>query len=116
MTWGLAVSAVLAAVVLGYVLAPLLRSDAAERERASHAAGETIDLRSEKDAILASLRDLEDDRQTGKVEEADYTTLQARLRARAIEIMKRLDELDERHRADNVAPYPSDGRRRGRET
>jgi hypothetical protein len=110
MSIGAVFSILLAAAVVAYVAAPLVRRDAAEEERASRAAGETIDLRSEKDMILASLKDLEDDHDTGKVERPDYEELKRKLTDRAIEIMKRLDELEARRGADNVSDYP---RRRG---
>jgi hypothetical protein len=43
--------------------------------------------------VLAGLRDLEDDRQTGKIGDADYAALRAKLEANAVSLMKSLDEL-----------------------
>ncbi|MCP3984900.1 MAG: hypothetical protein GY723_10960 [bacterium] len=42
----------------------------------------------ERDAVVAALRDLDHDFETGKVEEEDYGTLRNDLRARAIELMR----------------------------
>ena len=64
--------------------------------------------------LLASLRDLEDDRATNKLDEGDYRELQERLSAEAIVVMRRLDELareHERAEAAAVVPYPAAGAR-----
>jgi hypothetical protein len=42
---------------------------------------------------LAALRDLEEDRATGKIGDADYDDLKARLSNRAVAVLKRLDEI-----------------------
>ena len=42
---------------------------------------------------IAALRDLEDDRQTGKIGDADYAALKSKLEARAVSLMKSLDDL-----------------------
>ena len=88
----LAVSA-LALVVAAVVLAPLFRPDAQEAERVSNALSIEQDLNTRHAMALAALRDLEDDRQTGKIGDADYAALRAKLEARAVELMKRLDGL-----------------------
>jgi hypothetical protein len=85
--------AALAVVVALIVLAPLFRPDAAQAERASNALSAEQDLTSRHAMALAALRDLEDDRQTGKIGDADYAQMRARLEAQAIELMKRLDGL-----------------------
>jgi hypothetical protein len=51
------------------------------------------DLTTRHGMAMAALRDLEDDRQTGKIGDADYASLRARLESRAIELMKTLDGL-----------------------
>jgi hypothetical protein len=87
-----AVSA-LALIVAAVVLAPLFRPDAQEAERVSNALSTEQDLSTRHAMALAGLRDLEDDRQTGKIGDADYAALRAKLEARAVELMKSLDGL-----------------------
>jgi hypothetical protein len=88
-----AVIAVLAAAVAAIVLAPLFRPDAKEVERVSSALSVEQDLTTRHAMALAALRDLEDDRQTGKIGDADYAQMRGTLEARAVELMKSLDGL-----------------------
>ncbi len=90
---GAVIIAALALTVAGVVLAPLFRPDAQEAERISSALSVEQDLSTRHAMALAALRDLEDDRQTGKIGDADYAALRAKLEARAIELMKSLDGL-----------------------
>jgi len=83
----------LAIVVAVIVLAPLFRPDAQEAERVSMALSTEQDLSTRHAMALAALRDLEDDRQTGKIGDADYAALRAKLESRAVELMKSLDGL-----------------------
>jgi hypothetical protein len=85
--------AVLALVVAAVVLAPLFRPDAAEAERVSGLLSNEQDLDTRHAMALAALRDLEDDRQTGKIGDEDYAALKAKLTARAVELMKGLDAI-----------------------
>ena len=89
---GLVVGA-LALTVAVVVLAPLFRPDAQQAERKSQALSVEQDLSTRREMALAALRDLEDDRQTGKIGDADYAALKSRLEARAVELMKSLDAL-----------------------
>ena len=89
---------VLTLVVAAGVLAPLFRPDAQERERVSNALSAEQDLNTRHTMALSALRDLEDDRQTGKIGDADYAALRARLESRAIELMKSLDGLSAERR------------------
>ncbi len=102
----------LAAAAAAFVLAPVLRKDALEEDRSRAVPGELADLLAEREMILAGLRDLEDDRDTGKVGEQDYGELRARLSARAVEILKRLDELGETVPSGARAEDPARGRGR----
>lgn len=104
-----AVVLLLAAAAAAFVLAPVVRRDALEEDRARALPGELADLLAEREMVLAGLRDLEDDRETGKVGEQDYGELRARLSARAVEILKRLDELDERTSAGAPGESPARG-------
>ena len=85
--------AALALAVAVVVLAPLFRPDAREAERVSNALSAEQDLSTRHAMALAGLRDLEDDRQTGKIGDADYAALRAKLEASAVELMKSLDGL-----------------------
>ncbi len=87
------VIAALTLAVAAVVLAPLFRPDAQEAERVSSALSVEQDLSTRHAMALAALRDLEDDRQTGKIGDADYEQLRAKLEGRAIELMKSLDAL-----------------------
>jgi hypothetical protein len=83
---------VLALAAAAYVLAPLFRSDAAEAERMARALSAEEDLHARYAMAVAALRDLEEDRATGKIGDADYAAQEAELQARALELMKRIDE------------------------
>jgi hypothetical protein len=83
----------LAVVVAGIVLGPLFRPDALQAERKANALSAEQDLTTRHAMALSALRDLEDDRQTGKIGDADYAQMKARLEARAVELMKSLDGL-----------------------
>ena len=84
-----------AAAVLVFVAAPLLRVDAAQAEEQSRRIGEASELQSRHDMLLAALKDLEDDRATGKLDDADYESLKTRLTAEAVEVLfHRLDVVE----------------------
>lgn len=85
----------LAVAAAAFVLAPLFRDDAAQAERVAGKLSEEQELASQREMALAGLRDLEEDRATGKIGDADYADLKARLSTRAVEILKRLDEIRE---------------------
>jgi len=84
----LIVLAVLAVVVL-VVSAPLRR--AAQDEETEDA--ERAELEAARDAKYREIRDAELDHRTGKLSEADWRALDRGLRAEAVEILRRLDEL-----------------------
>jgi hypothetical protein len=79
---------VLALVVL-FVSAPLRarRSDEVEET------AERAELEAARDAKYREIRDAELDYRTGKLSEADWRGLDRGLRAEAVEILRRLDEL-----------------------
>jgi flagellar biosynthesis/type III secretory pathway M-ring protein FliF/YscJ len=80
----------LAAVAL--VAAPL-RSGRTEALSATGEA-EREELEAAKEAKYRELRDAELDFRTGKLSEEDYRTTDRQLRAEAVEILRRLDDLD----------------------
>ena len=78
---------------LAWVVAPLLRSTTTRADKQAEGLGRARELQSRHQQLLASLRDLEDDRTTDKIDEADYDEMRARLSAEAIEVMREMDEL-----------------------
>ena len=106
MSAGVWVAAALGLAGGAWILRPLLRGDAAEAEKISRVVSEEVELRSRKATILSSLRDLEDDRETGKMIEDDYLELKARLTASASEVLTRLDEIERQRRSSKVRRHP----------
>ena len=91
-----AVIGALALAVAVFVLAPLFRPDALEAERAARSLSHEQDVGARHAMALAALRDLEEDRTTGKIGDADYAEMKAKLQETAIRLMKELDALAER--------------------
>ena len=56
------------------------------------------DLLDEKDAVLRSLKDLEFERQVGKISDEDFKRVEAEFRGRAKRILKELDSDLKEHR------------------
>jgi type II secretory pathway component PulM len=81
------------ALVVWVVVAPLRRGHEA-LERAYDAERERLEAA--RDAKYREIRELELDHRTGKLSDEDFRTLDRQLRAEAIEILRQLDELDER--------------------
>ena len=86
----------LALAVAVFVLAPLFRPDALEAERVARSLSHEQDVGARHAMALAALRDLEEDRTTGKIGDADYDEMKARLQATAVGLMKEMDALAER--------------------
>ena len=80
---------ILVGVAVLAISAPLRRH--AEREAADRA--ERADLEAARDAKYAEIRDAELDFRTGKLSEADWRAVDRGLRAEAVEILRKLDEL-----------------------
>jgi hypothetical protein len=107
MSIGVVVSVLLGSAAAVYVLAPLFRNDAALSEYREAATSELVELRSRQEMVLASLKDLEDDRSTGKIGDADHAELEASLTAQAVDLMKRIDALEKRAPgAPTLVPSP----------
>jgi hypothetical protein len=93
-------------LVLGVILlvsSPLRRAGNAgadgEEGSPTQKSGEWIDIEAARDAKYRELRDAELDHQTGKLSDADFEAIDSTLRAEAIELLRRLDALDE-HEAE----------------
>jgi hypothetical protein len=120
-TWGLAFALAAAAGAALWIAVPLLGRRALEVERASASLGRARELQSRREQLLASLRDLEDDRATDKIDEGDYAATRARLEGQAIEVLRELDVLESERERERAAerraheplPYPG-GRGAGR--
>jgi hypothetical protein len=85
----LVIFVVLAVVVL--VVAAPLRARRTDEAAESAARAE---LEAARDAKYREIRDAELDYRTGKLSEADWRTVDRGLRAEAVAILRRLDELD----------------------
>jgi hypothetical protein len=84
---------ILVAIAVLAISAPLRAGRRVEREAVDRA--ERADLEAARDAKYAEIRDAEMDYRTGKLSEADWRGLDRQLRREAVELLHRLDELDE---------------------
>ncbi len=78
---------------------PLVRSRdgvAAEARPATEEEERARDLRETLDRSLAAIKEIEFDHRSGHLSDADFAALDAAERARAVELIRRLDELGER--------------------
>ena len=103
-TEGLLIAIVLAAVSLGWVVAPLVRN-VSSRSRAD----ETFAKRRERlliyyERVITNIRDLDEDRATGKIAEAEEAAEREDWVQRGIQVLKALDALDEETPAVAAAP------------
>lgn len=85
---------ILALVVLAAALAvlafPLYR---AQQQPVTVNVSTLDDLLAQRDAIYTTLRDLDLDKQLGKIDDADYNALREKYMTQATNILQRLDEL-----------------------
>ena len=79
------------------IAAPLLGGRADAGETAEEA--ERADLEAARDAKYAEIRDAELDYRTGKLSESDWRELDRRLRAEAVQVLHKLDQLPGRGEA-----------------
>ena len=79
---------VLALIVL-VVSAPLRRRSVQEAEESA----ERAELEAARDAKYREIRDLELDHRTGKLSDADWRAQDRALRAEAMDVLRRLDEV-----------------------
>ena len=80
---------VVVALIVLLVSAPLRRRGALEEEESA----ELAELEAARDAKYREIRDAELDHRTGKLSDADYRAQDRALRAEAVDILRRLDEL-----------------------
>jgi flagellar biosynthesis/type III secretory pathway M-ring protein FliF/YscJ len=84
---------VVVVLVVLVVSAPLRRGRAEATQAAESSARD--ELEAARDAKYREIRDAELDHRTGKLSEDDWRALDRTLRAEAVEILRRLDELGE---------------------
>ncbi len=92
---GSAIAAIGALLAIGFLVAPLRGAPEARREQAmpgSH-------LADEREAVLATIRSLEDDVETGKLSRDEHEVLRQELRAKAVSLLR-----DERAAQSATAP------------
>ena len=78
----------LAGLVVAYVSWPLVRPGKVAVDRD----GPLADLILRKDTVLESIKELEFDRQTGKLSEEDFQRLDGRLRQQAIVLLRQIEQ------------------------
>jgi len=110
-TAGLILVLLLAAAAAVYLVRPLLQRDALDPEEVGRASTDALrDLHSRQQMLLASLKDLEDDLATDKLDQEDYESLKQQLSAQAIEVMQQIDgleaEQDRELKAEQEASQP----------
>lgn len=88
----------LAIVVVAFVLHPLWIA----RRRVTGPAWSAalLDLFAERDAVLASLRDLQLDYETGKVSESDYRVMRQSLLTHAARLLRAIERAESSEEAD----------------
>ncbi len=91
--WGGLLAGVLAAAAAWAVARPLWK--ARHSEAAEEPSPKMEDLRARKEALLGALRELEEDRESGRLGEEDYRLLRARLKAEAASVLREMDSLSE---------------------
>jgi len=84
---------VLALLVAAVLSVPLRRRGEEERRDETRLAELRAELEAAKEAKYREIRDAELDHRTGKLSEADWRAQDRALRAEAVDILRRLDEL-----------------------
>lgn len=85
--------AALGALVVGFVLLPVFRTESAETAAVSGRSEEWERLAEQKERLLTALKDLEFEHTTGKLSDADYQRVQAEDLAEVARIIERMDAL-----------------------
>lgn len=79
-------------VAVGLAVWPLFAGSRGEMDRREI---ELRELEAEKARLLEDLHEVDLDRETGKLSEEDYRANQARLKGRAVEVMRKIEALRE---------------------
>ncbi|MBI5815658.1 MAG: zinc ribbon domain-containing protein [Nitrospinae bacterium] len=86
----LMVELLILAAALAFIAYPLLKPEAAEPGGGALSENELSALLFKKEAAYAAIKDLEFDRSTGKIDDADYEQMKAQFEAEAIAVLKEL--------------------------
>jgi hypothetical protein len=88
----------LVVLVVLFVVVPLLRTGGVQEEWQTASAEQLrrIELRERRDNAYLALRELELDHVTGKLDDADYATATAELRAEALAALEELEQDEQR--------------------
>jgi hypothetical protein len=90
---GVVLLVVLVVAAVMFVVVPVLRTTGPEEwKKTSAAQVHLVELRERRDAALLALRELELDHETGKLDDRDYASANAELRAEALAALAALDE------------------------
>ena len=93
---------VLVVLAVLFVAIPLLRTTGVEEwQTASSDQLRRIELRERRDNAYVALRELELDHDTGKLDDADYATATAELRAEALAALEALEQDEQQAAAAN---------------
>ncbi|GBD18406.1 MAG: hypothetical protein RMJ05_06500 [Thermomicrobium sp.] len=93
MLWGTILLLVVAIVLVAFVLQPLW-SAYRRTSATSPLPAVLLDLFAERDVVLASLRDLQLDFETGKVSADDYQRMRTALLAEAARVLRAIEEVN----------------------
>jgi hypothetical protein len=96
---------VLLAAVAAFVAVPLRGGVRSGPDRVEL---ELADLEARKQAKYREIRDTELDRAAGKIEDSDFDRQDAELRADAIGILKRIDELERKRKRERARHDPGE--------
>jgi hypothetical protein len=97
--FSLLISLVIAAAAAAALLWPVLRraEDGALTGTDEARAAERERLEAERAAVLAAIRELDLDQQTGKITEDDHAARRAQLVERGVDVLKAIDQLSISH-------------------
>jgi len=79
----------LGCAAVAYVVMPLIRNESSAAAGNHQALSKERELHSRQQMLLAALKDLDDDRSTDKIDEADFEHLKNRLSQQAIDVISR---------------------------
>ncbi|MDE2856081.1 MAG: hypothetical protein OXN88_18060 [Chloroflexota bacterium] len=91
---GILIALVLSLIALAIVARPLLRPPRRERAMESNRREQRGQVLSYYERVLTNMRDLDEDRSTGKIDEEDYRTEREVWAQRGIRLLRALDQLE----------------------
>ncbi|NOZ05444.1 MAG: hypothetical protein GXP41_03705 [Chloroflexi bacterium] len=95
MIFSIAIALLLASVAIGFVALPLVRREEISGENSLAAINPALEeLLFDREVTYAAIKDLEFDHTMGKLSQEDYQRLDHQYRARAVNILKELEEVE----------------------